>query len=231
MPIVEAKAAQPSSPGTERIAELRNRVVGYAKQAESILKTLAETDRERIRAEYLAKYNNNPAALDADPEFQIRMREIGREVDRRKTDVQAVLKLIEQHDQVLTALAQKDQAVAVRERAVADGETRLKARVAEVDQKARDAVAAAERIAAQRKAEAEALLRQTEAETKQRVEEIAKASREVEALQAKLADELKNIDQVLNKAKRDLATKLALVFKEALGHLQEGQKGIDELLK
>ncbi|MBI2933379.1 MAG: hypothetical protein HYY16_17175 [Planctomycetes bacterium] len=247
--IVSGPAPKPAPDGkSSSVVDTRHRVVGYARQAESVIRIVADFEKERARQEYMARYKNL-AAVESDPEFQIRLREIDREMERKKNDLQAVIKLITDHEQLLGQLAAQEKALEARDQKLRDRELRLKNAEAEVDRRAADvdkraadalanamkrgseAIAAAEKEAAAKRSQAEALLKQTEQDARERIESIAQTSREVESLQAKLTEELKHIDEVLNKAKGELALRLKQVLQEARANLDQVGRDIGDLLQ
>lgn len=246
---MEIKSPPASAPAS--IQDIRQHALGYVKLAEPLVHLLTEVERDCIRQEYLKRYKT-VAAAETDPEYQIRMREVERDAERKKQDLQALLKLIAEQDQVLGQLARREKDLDARDRSLKELESRVRTRETEVELKAAEAlasagkqaletvaaaekqasqkVAAAEKAAAAKQSEAEETLKRSEQEAKERIEAIAQTSREVDALQAKLNEELKHIDEVLNKAKSDLVVRLKQVVVEAQKNLDQARRDIEELL-
>src|SRR5262245_29403226 len=165
----------PDAPVTG-IADARGRVLSYLKQAETLVHLLVDVEKDRIRNEYKSRYKNS-AAMENDPEFKIRMRELDREIERKKADVQVVLKAISEHEFILGQLAMREKEAEARDKRSRELEKNVKTREADIEKKAAEAVTkATEQVSATLKKADETL----SSATKQSQDTLAAANKRAE---------------------------------------------------
>jgi vacuolar-type H+-ATPase subunit H len=201
------------------------------KQVDSLVRVLTEVERDRLRMDYQSRYKNQ-SAMESDPEFKIRMREIERDIDRKRSDLETVLKAIADSDSILGTLATREKNVADREKKTIDLERTVRTKEAEIDKRASEAVARANAQASENVARATRQAEELTASAAKRADEaIARAAHQsTETLQnavhkanEQVAEARRKGEEILSAARRKGEEIVGAAEKDAVVRRQEAE--------